>query len=294
MRVVFFRILGNDIPVRHAAHQTLRNLEFILANEPGLPGCEKRFLLNRIVAPRLKDRLVAMIEQAGHAWQDIPFDADAYRSLATIEERGLYLTNQNAARNRCIELSLSGGDVVLPFDGQVIFSAEGWHGLLDALNANDTARYFIVPMFRLRNNRHALGPKPKPSEDDNHLWAEPQIAVRTGCDIRFNERLTYGRANKVELLMRLGVAGPWDEWSGDNIKEIRANLAETRSRDFGRVPQAGFVLRLESGNWKADRNTSFRVQARNIGLEDFVARVDATPRQSVAGADPAQFVRASA
>ncbi|MBS0557810.1 MAG: hypothetical protein JSR27_10405 [Proteobacteria bacterium] len=274
MTVVFYRILGNDIPVRHGPYQTLRSLSFTLENEPALPGCKKRFLLNRIADSRIRDRLVAMIEHAGHRWDEIAFDPGVYRQLVTSEERALYLTNQNAARNLCIDLGLSDGEVVLPFDGQVFFSVEGWSGLMDALATDAISKFLIVPMFRLRSNQHALASKPKPGEDDNHLWAEPQIAVRAGADVRFNERLNYGRANKVEMLMRLGVAGPWDGWSGDHIRAIRANLADTRSRDFGRVPEAGFVLRLESGNWKADRNISFRVQTRQSGLDEFIARVD--------------------
>ncbi|MBS0488171.1 MAG: hypothetical protein JSS13_12575 [Proteobacteria bacterium] len=289
---MLFRILGNDIPVRHGANQTLRNLAFILEHEPALPGCEKRFLLNRIAYPEIRQRLVDLIEQAGFLWHEIPFERSVYRHLATFDEKALYLTNQNAARNRCIDLGFAHGDCVLPFDGQVFISTQGWDELIRHIDENRLAKYFTVPMFRLRNNQHALGPKP--SEDDNHLWAEPQIAVRAGCDIRFNERLTYGRANKVEMLMRLGVPGPWDKWIGDHIREIRANLVNTRSQEYGKVREAGFVVRLESGNWKADRNTSFRVQARNTGLEDFVARVDASLRQPVAGADFAHLAHASA
>lgn len=290
MGVMLFRILGNDIPVRHGANQTLRNLAFILENEPALPGCEKRFLLNRIADFGIRQQLVDLIEQAGFRWHEIPFERSVYRRLARFDEKALYLTNQNAARNRCIDLGLAHGECVLPFDGQVFVGAQGWDALIRRIDENRFARYFVVPMFRLRDNRHALESVGMPEPDANHLWAEPQIAMRAGCDIRFNECLTYGRANKVELLMRLGVAGPWDEWSADHIRNIRTNLVNTRSQEYGQVREAGFVVRLESGNWKADRNLSFRVQARNTGLEDFVARVDASLRQP-AGADcvhPAQ------
>ncbi|HMM56127.1 MAG: hypothetical protein DYH18_09985 [Xanthomonadales bacterium PRO7] len=291
---MLFRILGNDIPVRHGANQTLRNLAFILENEPDLPGCEKRFLLNRIAFPEIRQQLVDLIEQAGLLWHEIPFERSVYRHLATFGEKALYLTNQNAARNRCIDLGFAHGNIVLPFDGQVFISAQGWGELIRRIDENRSGKFFTVPMFRLRSNRHALESTTRPEADANHLWAEPQIAVRAGCDIRFNERLTYGRANKVEMLMRLGVPGPWDKWIGDHIREIRASLVNTRSQEYGKVREAGFVVRLESGNWKADRNISFRAQARNTGLEDFVARVDASLRQPVAGAASAHLAHAPA
>lgn len=272
--IVFYRILGNDIPVRHRPNQTLVNLPFILRNEAQFPDCEKRFLLNRIVDPRIRERLLAMIGAAGFRCDEIPFLPDDYRRLDSAAEKALYLTNQNAARNRCIDLGLADADIVLPFDGQVFFSANGWSGMLDALGTPDPEKYLAVPMFRLRENRHALAPWRPGLDDDDHLWAEPQIVVRRGHDIRFNERLPYGKANKIELLMRLGIPGPWNQWTGEHFQAIRANLAETRSLGFGRIRDAGFVLRLESGNWKAERSTSFRVHARRMGLDEFVARVD--------------------
>jgi hypothetical protein len=272
--IVFYRILGNDIPVRHRPNQTLVNLSFILRNEAEFPRCEKRFLLNRIVDPQIRKKLQSIIGAAGLRCDEIPFLPDDYCGLGSAVEKALYLTNQNAARNRCIDLGLADADTVLPFDGQVFFSVNGWSDMVDALGTPDAEKYLAVPMFRLRENRHALAPWHPGLDDVDHLWAEPQIVVRRGHDIRFNERLSYGEANKVELLMRLGIPGPWDEWVGRQFQKIRANLAATRSLSSGRICYAGFVLRLESGKWKAERSTSFRAHARRLGLDEFVERVD--------------------
>jgi hypothetical protein len=278
--IIFYRILGNDIPVRHGPNQTATNLAFILKHEPELPGCEKRFLLNRVVDPRLRDRLLSMIGEAGLRCDEIPFVADDFHTLMTFEEKTLHLTNQNAARNRCIDLGLADSDVVMPFDGQVFFSAGGYSGMIDGLQADPSARYLTVPMFRLRENEHALMPWRGPDEEvDYLLWAEPQIVVRRGHDLRFNELLSYGNANKVELLLRLGVKGPWDSWDRDLYRDIRADMDALRSQSFGQVGKAGFIFRLASGNWKAERSTSYRVQARKTGLEEFVARVDREQRK---------------
>ncbi|MGH8042393.1 MAG: hypothetical protein ACREPN_10155 [Rudaea sp.] len=277
MRTIFYRILGNDIPVRHRPAQTLTNLSFILKHEPELPGCEKRFLLNHIVDPQTKNRLIAMIRDAGLSWEDIPFVVDDYRKLTGPAERALYLTNQNAARNRCIRQGLADGNAVMPFDGQVFFREEGYSAMIAGLNTDSAGKYLVVPMFRLRENPHALLPWRYPDEEvDYLLWAEPQIVVRRGHDLTFNESLGYGNANKVELLMRLGIKGPWDGWERDLFRNIRANLTATQSQSFGRVREAGFVFRLASGNWKAERSTSYRVQARKMGLEEFIAQVDRT------------------
>ncbi|HEX6834717.1 MAG TPA: hypothetical protein VF132_14355 [Rudaea sp.] len=272
MTIIFYRILGNDIPIRHRAHQTLTNLPFILRNESALPDCEKRFLLNRIVDAQVRRSLITAIEAAGLRWDEIAFDPAEFRALPTHEDKALYLTNQNAARNRCVDLGLADADVVLPFDGQVFFRREGWAAMMRGLQADPDAHYLTVPMLRVRENHHATGAW-NGSEDADHLWAEPQIAVRRGYDLRFNEQLSYGNANKIELLMKLGVKGPWDTWDSPVYRTIRTQIAAAPSPNFGRVRQAGFVFRLASGNWKAERSTSIRVHSRRLGLEEFVLRI---------------------
>jgi len=277
--MILYRILGNDIPLRHGAQQTADALAYLLAHEPTLPGCEKRFLLNRIVDRDTNARLVAAIEHAGLRWDAMPFVPDEYRRLDSLPAKALYLTNQNAARNRCVELGLADADTVMPFDGQTFFTEQGWRSLGAALAADVEARYATVPMFRLLDNASAFGGWVRPlAEDDAHIRTEPQIVMRRGHDVRFNPHLTYGQANKVELLMRLGVPGPWDAWTGTLADQIRADVRIAPSRSFGRVRDAGFVFRLASGNPRADRDKTLRAHARLAGLQSFVQRVDAAVR----------------
>lgn len=60
--MILYRILGNDIRVRHGERQTADAMAFILAQEPSLRGCEKRFLLNRVVDRDYEAELIAAIE----------------------------------------------------------------------------------------------------------------------------------------------------------------------------------------------------------------------------------------
>ncbi|MEP6938222.1 MAG: hypothetical protein ABI846_00540 [Rudaea sp.] len=282
--MIFYRILGNDIPLRHGAQQTVDALAFILEREPVLPGCEKRFLLNRIVDHDTQARLAGAIEAAALRWDAMPFVADEFLRLDGLAAKARYLTNQNAARNRCIDLGLADAATVMPFDGQTFFTEEGWHGLRDALAADADARYMSVPMFRLFDNARALGEWARPlAEDEAHIRTEPQVLIRRGHDVRFNPHLTYGQANKVELLMRLGIPGPWDGWTGPLFDSIRADVRVAPSRSFGRVRDAGFVFRLESGNPLADRDQALRSRARLAGLQALVRRVEESVARLDAG-----------
>ncbi len=132
-RAVLYRILGNDLPPRHAAGQTLANLEFALRHEPPLEDCEKRWVLNRIADPAVEARVAAALEAHGQGYLRIPFIAAEYtacgidfeglppklyfhragfRALTPVRQRRLrewcfrrrtlYLMNNNGARNAAL------------------------------------------------------------------------------------------------------------------------------------------------------------------------------------------------
>jgi hypothetical protein len=51
LKFVIYRIIGNTLPPRHGPGDTCNNLKFVLENEPDLPSCEKRWVLNRLFDP---------------------------------------------------------------------------------------------------------------------------------------------------------------------------------------------------------------------------------------------------
>lgn len=73
-----FRILGNSLPPRHAASQTLELTEFILRHEPAFEDCTKYWILNRLVDQAQQDALLALIRSHGQEAIVIPFDAQAH------------------------------------------------------------------------------------------------------------------------------------------------------------------------------------------------------------------------
>lgn len=283
--VVLWRILGNDIVPRHAPGQTYRNLEFILRNEADFPGCEKRFLLNRIMREDAFERLQSLLQEAHAGYEVIPFESTAYLAQRTIDDRVQYLTNVNAARNHCIKGGLASAPVVLPLDGNCFFSRAGWQSFFAVADRNTTAAAFIVAMWRLRNNQHALdvGRKPRLRETVRQrlgvfpvrVPVEPQVGFTKMSDAWFNENLVYSKCDKVELLWRLGVGGPWDEWHKDlRTRTIEGSAFSKFCGDRQMILNAGFVCRLASGNERADSDIAHRGESRKVGLAEIANQAD--------------------
>ncbi len=295
------RIIGNDLEPRHRQGQSRDNLAFILANEPPLPGCAKRFLLNRIVDPEEEARLVALLAAHGQTPVRLAFDPQAYRragwetapipanlltgpGLARLDaetaERLWHSTwarknravmNNNGARNAALAAGrAAGARWILPWDGNCFLTLDAWTALRAAVLARPELPYFITPMARVAENADLLVPGFAPPAAE-----EPQILFRADAAEEFDPAFAYGRRPKVELFWRLGIPGPWDKWKDDPWDPPRRPAAPDR----GRFGTAGWVARLASGKEHLEQAdlASFKARgvARREGIAASLARLDA-------------------
>lgn len=273
-RFCLLRILGNDLPPLHSESQSLENLKFILEEEPELVDCDKIWLLNRIADSDKADALNCMLREANMKVLYSAFDPVAYCRCQTFAEKIQYVTNNNSARNTAL---IEGGKfsrVVLPFDGQLFFTGESWQRLVRDVDAAGSNGIFYVPMYRLKNNALLL------SYPDSYLRkgviaSEPQVMFTRDNIEWFNPAIPYGNGPKVELLLRLGVPGPWDHWSHPYFVQLRARVAHRRSRHYGGVVSAGHVFRLAPGNSRTVGDIVIRNQERQEGIKNLLTSLDA-------------------
>ena len=282
---VLYRILGNDLVPRHRPGQHLQNVEFILDNEPELAGCEKCWVINRIVDPDQEAALIERIERAGQRYLHIPFDWDEYarvgwdtdglpdpdflrsrtfRLLGRKEQaltrlrlyrhKNNYVMNNNGARNAALADGRRRARWTLPWDGNCFLNALAWADLRTRMTAFGEARYGIVPMQRLVDNHRAL-------EIDTPFGAseEPQILFRHDALEWFDEAHPYGRWPKADLLCRLGVPGRWNYW----IRRPWDLPVPDYSPEAGQFVEAGWVMRLFSGERRCEIASQYASRHRN-------------------------------
>ena len=255
---IFYRILGNDIPLRHRKGQTISNLEVILDREIVFSGVEKRWIVNRIVEPTEEKRIIALLKWYGQQYQVIPFDRKKFKALPKecYKERLDELIGLNRARNMALREGRQCGRWVFVFDGNCFFTAQSWRAVTRAC-AGSNFKYVIVPMKRM-------------IEGSRGVLSEPQIIFRRDAKDEFDEDFGYGQCSKIDLLRRLGVPGVWDEWD-DPYKELSM---KRRSKEFGRFEIAGHVWRLPSGNEAAEKDIQKRKEYRDRGIMMLMNRID--------------------
>lgn len=290
---LLIRIIGNDLEPRHRAGQSRDNLRFILEHEPALPGCDKLFLLNRIVDPAEEARLAALLADHGQAPLRLPFDPGAYARAgwetdpipagllagpglarldaetadrlwhATWARKNRAAMNNNGARNAALAAGrAAGARWILPWDGNCFLTAEAWAALRAAVLARPELRYFVTPMARIANNAALLVPGPAPEAGE-----EPQILFRADAAEAFDPAFAYGRRPKVELFWRLGVPGPWDKWKDDPWDPPRRSPAP----ESGRFGTAGWVARLASGKERLEQADAASFKARGVARREGIA-----------------------
>lgn len=291
------RILGNSLPPRHARDEMLQHLRFILQHEPDLEGCEKSWILNRIANERLADTCAALIEAAGQRVIRLPFDINAYAqrfndlsgvspgllSAAALKDaaafepatfalewkyrhKSLYAISLNAARNLALSLGRGRARWTLPWDGACFVTRKAWAEIRLLSQRDAAALHLVVPLTRVTDAQALLQPHFQPA-----LFTEPQLAFRHDSQDCFDEQLRYGNRNKAEMLVRLGVPGPWHTWRPANwdVQPVRS------SPERGRFVQGGWVARLPAGcDPQIDANDPLRWRSRFAGVAGLCQQLD--------------------
>lgn len=297
-RFVLYRIIGNDLPPRHAKGSARANVQFILQHEPELADCTKRWIINRIIDPVEERAIIALLERHKQSYLRIPFDFGEYArigwDLDGFPERGAllnlsmqgrkahkpryliqasvaknnYVMNNNGARNAALLAGRDAAKWVLPWDGNCFLTAAAWADVRNAVRTQPYVKYFVVPMARIPSNRALLDPSFRPVAAD-----EPQILFRRDAALMFDPAFAYGMSPKVELLLRLGVPGPWDQWPiGKAHHASQTALTERNSFLY-----AGWVARLESGRRQLEIGEDAmrqRKRARDIGIIETLDALD--------------------
>lgn len=295
---VLYRIIGNDLPPRHSPGQARENLEFILRHEAEFSGCEKRWIVNRIVDTEEERRIVALLSDTGQNYLRIPFNPSEFVEIPWDagglpsqdftftahfrKERGFvrnfvnlhirrrknrYLMNNNGARNAALEDGRKRAKWVLPFDGNCFFTETAFAKLRHSVEAQPWCPYVIVPMARVSDNRQLLDPSFAPDYSE-----EPQIAFRQDAVESFDPQATYGRRPKIELLWRLGVPGVWDNYNFFDWDIQRPALAP----EAGQFQIAGGVVRLDSGKPELETGEGSSADRAVARTEAIIEMIDNT------------------
>lgn len=266
---VLYRIIGNDIVPRHRRGQSRENVRFILEHEPTLANCEKRWIVNRIVNREEERAVCELLDAHAQEYLRIPYHEDEYERIGwdldglpypgylaseiwrtmpdeyrarlvkrLYRHKNNYIVNNNGARNTALADGCTRAKWILPWDGNCFLTASAWSEIREAIEARPWYPYAIVPMARTTSHAELLEPRARPAARD-----EPQIVFRRDAGETFDEQYYYSRRPKVELLWRLGVPGPWDEWAAEPWDLPVPPYAP----DAGAWQRAGWVARLPSG-----------------------------------------------
>jgi hypothetical protein len=265
-RYALVRILGSDHAPRHDSNQTINNLEFTLENEPNFPGVRKIFIINRIFNKDKEAKIIELLSRYDCDYVQIPFESDKYKTmgwdmnplggeelsknkparpikitsvLLAAAPKIRYAMNINGARNTGLKEAFRVAEWALVLDGNCFLTAESFKILDRSTSSYPHVPYIILPMARLSNNNDVFNNLNRECIAND----EPQIAIHCSASTHYNEDLPYGYIDKVELLVKLGVNGSWNNWMSYRSRKI---ISES-SRGILFKESSAVVFRLSSG-----------------------------------------------
>ncbi|CAG8531368.1 15596_t:CDS:2, partial [Dentiscutata heterogama] len=305
-QIILYRILGNDLPPRHKAGQTLRNVRFILEHEAEFLNTKKWWLLNRIADSDYEDTLINLLRLHKQDYIRIPFNENEYSKLDfrledfpkpdffnsdefarfsrgaklrsidyTYFDKNLYAMNNNGGRNIALAHGKSQLDArwILPFDGNCFLTPNAFAEIRARLNLfGDQYKYFIVPMARLLNNSQLL----------EELDARPITPEEPQIIFRYD-------SNKLEMLWRLGFPpSPSHKISGKLTAPWEPSDSYPNKAEEIQYQSAGWVFRLFSGQVSQEKKESGPIRAFNrlLAIQNFIDGLDERNARKVKGFDP--------
>ena len=330
IKIILLRAIGNPLPPRHDPEQAYANLVFTLENEPNFPDLVKVWVLNRLVDTKVLERLQSLISSYGHDYIVIPFNlteyaAEQYRfdyydpggdvvhspdfvkrdmrskfyndiEDAVNQDKSLFVTNQNAARNIMLDFGrvyARNIDWIMPWDGNCYLDLNAYQAIYRQLQSLPPSHnYAISYMHRATANEQVLQDTYRPNATE-----EPQIIFRRKALGRFHPLLRYGRMNKSEFLQRLQVAGPWDnwlpllEWEVQHLGPVLQPIPDLQNiTTDGPVRSVGYVTRLSSGKPDLEVNGIARNVARFESVKTLLGHLDTKVAIEMHGYRPGEMV----
>ncbi|MES0827098.1 sulfotransferase [Ruegeria sp. SCP11] len=293
------RVMGNDLHPRHSDGQMLKNLRFILENEPEFEGVTKLFVLNHIFNPDCHSAALELIEAHNAKVIDQPFIPEEYAALgwdlsafgsadyftsneflsmaegnqlrAKIMACGpklRYAMGVNGARNAAIQAGRTQAEWTAVLDGNCIFTKSSFERFRESCAQKPFMPYMVLPMHRLEENSDYFRQQP-----NLRSMEEPQIAFHFSANGEFDERFPYGMRDKTALLKSLGLPGNWQHWPTLAwIPDENLRMAERFQYRYSR----GGVFRLSSGGSGLENKTAQqeRYRSRNIAILTTISKLN--------------------
>jgi hypothetical protein len=283
MKILLFRILGNDLNLIHGDNQTFLNLKFTLENEPNFPYTDKIYLLNRIYNETKRTEIINLLKEYNQKFFEIPFNYQEFNLIELSNKSifkilpnktrvyckktlrqitypfNLYLINNNGSRNFCLNYGYENDyDWILPLDSNSFFNQEQFDSLISCFNQNIDV--IFIPQIRIDNNNLKNQDVLKNHDFKNLITFEPQIAFHKNSKLFFNEKIPYGYSPKLELINAITKK---EEENIDNINNRFYNIP-TRNLNHLKFLYQSSVFRLSSYNPNNNPKNNFKLRSLNI------------------------------
>lgn len=213
MKIIQCRIVGNELLPRDQTETELSCLKWIVENG-NLINVKNLWVLNNIVDPAYRAKVISLLKDQDTI--EMTLDLKSYHAKKTWDEKVVSLININAARNYGVKYAQKKCDFVVCLDQDCYFLRSEWKSIVRTIEKDqktNNRKYYGVNSKRIH-----IDQIPKSLKDIEIGEAMP--IFRHDANQYFNANIPFGKADKVELLMRLGYNQNSTEITGDLCRTV--------------------------------------------------------------------------
>ena len=252
-----FRIIGNEMPPRDELNARDEVLKFILDNEPPLKNAKKCWMLNTIHDRIKREKYLSIFSEREMYTVYIPFNKKLFEEAKSEEEKIVHAIRINSARNFCIKHGKTMSRFTVVLDGDCIFTKDQWEIIHDQIiqdqKINRNRKYYSIPCSRSTMS-HAL------ISSEAMLMAEPMPVFRYDSEITFDEKIPFGKGDKLELLFRLN----HNRETGKNYQIIDDSICKS----------VGLVHHVTASDYEIEKNTNKRIKLRDESIKLLLKKLE--------------------
>lgn len=257
-----FRILSEDLPPRDEIGSREKVLDFILNNEIQFKDTIKGWVVNSFLDSLQRAKIIDKLISHNSYVVTIPWARKLYANAKNRDDKIVAGIAINKARNLAIAHGHLLADFTFVLDGDCFFTENQFYQFTEKLlsdQKNSNRKHYSINCSR-STFEHAL------KDDGEMLLAEPMPVVRYDSVKLFDEKLPFGKGDKLKYLFDLNHS---QEFGKHNYV-----FDESKCKCFG------MVHHVSGSSFEIEKNLHLRISLRDQSLDNLLNKMDNfTPKQ---------------
>lgn len=185
MKILITRVINNNLYNYNLPNINYKNLLHILTYEKNFNNSDKIYILNRLVNPINKKKIIDLLNNHNKKYIDIPFNIDDITEIKSYKKYKEYFYNKNYISNICIQYGKDNNyNWTLLLDQNNFITSKMYYEIINNIDLNNEIIY--INSYEIENINKIIKSKNKIIHFNNKKIKSVKIGINKNNNIIFN------------------------------------------------------------------------------------------------------------